>query len=95
MQSHQQVRYFDYGTMREISVNKLRYLHSDFAQLPALCIRTKLSGIQTKKFDESRKEEQKSHSRLVGESFFDLANDARELEAEIVSVDVLVSYSYR
>lgn len=81
-----QVRFIDYGTVAEVSITKLRYLHLDFARLPTMCIRTKLKGVKAK-VNESQKP---GYSVDVTQTFFEFIN-VNDLEAEIVSADLVVS----
>ena len=44
--SYVQVFFVDYGTVDTVETSKLRYLHENFAEHPAMCMRAKLSNIQ-------------------------------------------------
>ncbi len=84
---HFQAKFIDYGTMEEVGVDKLRYLHRDFALYPPLAIRSKLAGIQPKKNDEqglgNRYENSTCHI------FYDISSSG-DLEAEVVEYNVKV-----
>lgn len=81
-----QVKYVDYGTVEDVKVADLRYLHRDYAVLPALCFRAKLHGIRPRK-ESLVTEGEIKYSRDVSTEFYEYVNN-KDLQAEFVDAQV-------
>ena len=76
--------YVDYGTVEDVSLQRLRFMHKNFAKYPALCMRARLSGILPKDgFRHTDEISQKFYRMICNPSTCDLEVEVVEKTSEV------------